>query len=133
MAGSCLISNSSHVWDVPLASVSPSGCKISFRGGPTVVIYEKKPITATIQYVQQHGCPSGEPPPAKRCYRPIHYISILIYPQTIDRASTPQEPLKRLCDDASFSTEILSLSSKDVTADLTARAEQGNLLFENKA
>ena len=41
--------------------------------------------------------------------------------------------MKRLCDDASFSTEILSLSSKDVTADLTARAEQGNLLFENKA
>ena len=55
--------------------------------------------------------------------------------QRLDLGSTgsTQEPLKRLCDDASFSTEILSLSSKEVTADLTARAEQGNLLFENKA
>lgn len=42
-----------------------------------------------------------------------------------------EEPLKRLCDDATFSTELLSLSSRDVSA-AEAEADVANVLFENK-
>ena len=42
-----------------------------------------------------------------------------------------QEPLKRLCDDATFGTEMLSLASKEVTATESAATEV-NVLFEHK-
>ena len=56
-----------------------------------------------------------------------HPERVIIFPVEI----YIQEPLKRLCDDATFGTEMLSLASKEVTATESAATEV-NVLFEHK-